>query len=172
MNLLHAVRDLLNGRLLETTWDLQGWTLAHTAAFTGCGEDIRELIGMNKRFHFWKDKSGRTPVFIAAQNKHLDQFAVEPSHLVIRDYLQSTPLHAAALAACLHQVADLVTPEMLLISNLDELTVVQLLERIPQEMPDTLKNAVWEADFLTNPKKRTVENVLEHAGIDPKLIFG
>jgi len=168
----HLAEPHLNASLLEAMWNQPGWTLAHTAAMAGSAVALQKALGKNKRTFYWQDRAGRTPIFVAAQHKHLDQFAVEPAQLMVRDNFQSTPMHAAALNACLYQVAELVTPEMLLMINLNHESVIQLLAETDQPTPPVLQAAIWEAELLTNPSKRNFESVLQHAGIDPKLIFG
>ena len=165
-NGLPLIGKWLNTKILETIWGQQGWTLAHTAAAAGSADSLRKPLQKNKHLFFWGDYRGRTPVHIAAQHKHLDQLDVESSYLTQRDNLFSTPLHAAALAGSLDQIASKLTAELLLVRNLSEETVLAQLSQ--STIPDSLKQVVWEADFLADPAKRTTQNVLAHAGIHLK----
>jgi len=168
---LSLIENEIDATALEIIWDLQGWTLAHTAAAVGNAEPLKKAISRNSHVLCWSDWQGRTPVHLAAQHAHLDQLDVDASHLTARDNLQCTPLHTAALNSCLHQVADKLTPEMLLMVNLKGETVLELAKELSttnKTASATLKNVAWEAEFLTDPKKRTVENVLQHHGIKLK----
>jgi len=161
---LQLVESVLSQAALETVWDLPGWTLAHTAAAVGDAFALKRILQQNQHVFYWNDRQGRSPIHIAAQHAHLDQFDVEAAHLTARDHLFNTPLHAAAISSGLPPVAEKLTPEMLLLINLQAETVLELINQTPP-IPASLKNVVWEAEFLSDPKKRTVQNVLEHHGI-------
>jgi hypothetical protein len=161
---LHLIKGKLTSKLVTTTWG-PGWTVAHTAAVAGNPAPLNEVLSKRRHILYWPDQHGQTPVHLAALHKSLDQFDVKPSHLTIRDNLFTTPMHYAALRGVLHQVADQLTAEMLLMINWNEESVLDVLTSTNQIIPPALANAIWEAEYISVPGKRTWKNVLEHLGI-------
>jgi ankyrin repeat protein len=165
------VEQQIDTDALETIWDKLGWTLAHTAAAAGSADVLKKVLQENHHLFYWGDDQGRTPVHVAAQHRHLDQFEIEVPYLTAMDALYSTPLHAAALNSSLHQVADSLTPEMLLVINLQGQSILDLapeLSETNESTPAKLRQTAWEARFIRDPERRTVESVLQHIGIRPK----
>lgn len=165
---LSLVENNLDSAALESIWDLRGWTLAHTAATIGDAVSLKRLIKKNRHVLSWGDWQGGTPVHQAARHGHLDQFDLNAQVLTSQDNLFNTPIHVAALNSNLFQIADRLTPEMLLMVNIEgesPLSLSKERHRSDKLIPDSLKNVFWEAEYLANPEKRTVRNVLNHFGI-------
>jgi len=165
---LNPVRRMLKLTVLETLWG-PNWTVAHTAAVTGCIDAISEPLRKNKHLLYWGDSWGNSPVHIAARHGNLAQLhgELQVSHLVQRNRLFSTPIHIAALNCHLDQIVSRLTPALLILLDLSGETVLQVAKRSGSlhQLPEDL---VWETEFLSDPKKRTVASVLEHARIDLK----
>jgi hypothetical protein len=161
---LSAIAGKLTPKLLETTWG-PGWTVAHTAAAVGDAAPLKKALQKNKHLLYWADQQGQTPLHIAALHGHLDQFDIEAFQLTVRDNLFTTPMHYAAASGCLCQIGDSLTPEMLLMINWNEESVLDLLNKTKQPRTPALEDAIWETEYLTNPAKRSWENVMQHLGI-------
>jgi ankyrin repeat protein len=161
---LGLIEGKLTTKTLETIWG-PGWTVAHTAAAVGDAIPLKASLRKNKHLLYWSDQHGQTPLHLAALHACLDHFEVEAFQLAIRDNVFETPMHYAALSGCLNQIAGEITPEMLMMINWSSETVLDLFTKKKQPTSASLENVIWEAQFITDPTKRTWENVTQHIGI-------
>ena len=164
---LGALKDVLKQNVLETLWG-PNWTVAHVAAATGCLNALDQPLAKARHLLYWPDAWGNSPVHIAARHGSLHQIAhlLKAPHLVQRNRLFSTPVHVAAMNRHLNQIASKLTPSLLILLDLSGESALSLAKRSGSaaQLPEEL---VWETEFLSDPRKRTLKSVLQHAGLNP-----
>jgi hypothetical protein len=145
--------------------DHPGFDVRRKPVRVGDAIPLKASLRKNKHLLYWSDQHGQTPLHLAALHACLDHFEVEAFQLAIRDNVFETPMHYAALSGCLNQIAGEITPEMLMMINWSSETVLDLFTKKKQPTSASLENVIWEAQFITDPTKRTWENVTQHIGI-------
>ena len=162
---LGALKHVLNQSALETLWG-PNWTVAHVAAATGFLDALERPLARVRHLLYWPDAWGNSPVHIAARHGNLQQIThlLETPHLVQRNGLFSTPIHIAAMNHHLDQIASKLTPSLLVLLDSSGESVLSVAKRncSVDQLPEEL---VWETEFLSDPNKRTLKSVLQHAGL-------
>jgi len=164
---LGSLGKILKQNALETLWG-PNWTVAHVAAATGCLKALEQPLAKARHLLYWPDAWGNSPVHIAARHGNVYQIAhlLQTSHLVQRNRLFSTPVHVAAMNHHLDQIASKLTPSLLILLDLSGESALSVAKRSgsASQLPEEL---VWETEFLSDPSKRTLKSVLQHAGLNP-----
>jgi len=162
---LAEVKEHLTVNILETVWG-PGWTVPHTAAQTRCLDVIIEHLTEHEHLLHWEDNTGNTPVHLAAMFGtifSLGDLLLNPSCLAQTNQLLQSPVHIAAHTSNLHQIAKVLTPELLAqkdIQNQAAYRVAELNNQITTG-DEHLKKLVHRAKILNLEEKLTFDDVLE-----------